>query len=191
MNQHNFCMYCGTQLNNRGKCSRCDVDEMATVTTDFTTTEEFHGRSGDLEPLEGQLSIPKKEFAAWKIVLIVVGSIVGLLVAGIIAITVFSMRGSRNFVHYGSPSTSALLGVWENGRGSIPLLTFESADVIEFRSDGTILFTEGSSSQVVNWETGADGTFRVDLFVFSYSIDGNYLIIIDSWNDAWRFDRAE
>jgi len=82
-----------------------------------------------------------------------------------------------------------LLGAWENGRGSIFLVVFAEADSAEFLENGTIIITQEGSRRSLNWESIAPNTFIADGEQFSYSINGDILVITDRWDDNWTFDR--
>jgi len=179
---NNYCSYCDAEIEPSEATINPNTLDSEPVPIQFSTSMSYYG-----EPEKPQK--PKKK--TLKVILITAGAILGTLLVLFIALVVISLLQGRNFVHYGSPSTSPLLGTWENGRGNIVLFVFGGPDAVEFRENGTIRIIEGENTQIVDWETGANGTFRADAFIFSYSIDGNYLIIIDSWNDVWRFDRAD
>ena len=87
---------------------------------------------------------------------------------------------------------SELIGTWENGSGSILLWVFGEAETVEFLADGTVIITQpNGSSETVVWSPTGSGSFTAEREEFTYSITGNTLVITDSWNDSWVFDRAD
>ena len=119
------------------------------------------------------------------------GLIIGIVSAVVIAIVAGALFfNSISFTPYGTHADSPLLGTWENGRGSMFLWVFGEADSVEFLENGTLRMIENGRVQTATWVPGANGTFRANRSRFRYSINDNNLVITDSANDDWRFDRV-
>jgi len=103
----------------------------------------------------------------------------------------FRREGSTTSSNATQVENSALTGHWNNGSGSIFLFVFRTADEVEFLEDGTVIITEGGSSNTVNWSHTGAGLFTADGHEFTYSINGETLTITDSADDDWTFDRVD
>jgi len=114
------------------------------------------------------------------------GALLGIVALVAIAFAAFTFLPSST----NDDSDHDLIGEWDNGSGRIFLFVFGRADSVEFRDDGTVIITEGSSSQTVNWERGRPGHFTANNRDFTYRINGDVLTITDSANDDWTFDRT-
>ena len=86
---------------------------------------------------------------------------------------------------------SPLLGYWTNGEGRIHLWVFNRADSVEFLEDGTVIITENGISQTISWTSVEPGVFMANERRFTYVVEGDILILTDSANDDWIFDRGE
>jgi len=190
-----MCFYCGTDHSASKQISSQSVDS----SNHDSSTEDSH--SFDVPNTQPQYSqpVPMMELESKGVnPAIIIGAILILIII-VAAWFIFSGGTDSRFASddsYESSESSdlleesTLLGSWGNGRGSVLLFVFNEADSVEFLEDGTVMIIQGSSRWLTDWEIDAPGSFTADGEQFSYSIDDDTLVITDSWNDDWTFDRV-
>ena len=76
-----------------------------------------------------------------------------------------------------------LIGRWVDGEGAIPLFVFGTAEIIEFRTDGTVLIIDDGFTFTESWELDEFGILHVRSFEFLVFVEDDFLFLIDEWDD--------
>ena len=184
------CNYCGTSYGSVKQTTAEDIINSKSVASnsrhgfldsfnDGTTYPEHS------QPTPMSMEIKRSNPA------IIVGIVVAIAIAiGAGAWFISNFSSDSYLEQYDSSQEATLLGAWGNGRGPVFLMVFGEADSVEFLENGTVIIVQDGSRWTVNWESSAPGSFEVEGEQFTYSIDGDTLILTDSWNDDWTFERT-
>lgn len=152
--------------------------------TDSSTSTDFSYNHGSNDGYGGYGYTPPRKKSYLGLILGISGAVVLVMVA------IFLFFFMNRFVPYGTHEESALIGSWDNGRGPVFLWVFDEPDAVTFLDNGIVRIYQNNRVQSVDWEPGANGTFRADGRRFRYEITGQGLIITDSFNDSWTFNQA-
>lgn len=182
------CKMCRSPLNNE-RCDYCGADHDLNRQASSKSVDTFNYDipqndvpGFDVPNSRMQSSHSQQKTVSGGVTAILIGiAILVVIVCGVL----FFNGGTGD-----SLEESTLLGTWGDGEGLIQLLVFQRADSVEFLENGVVIINQGGSRWSANWESDASGTFSADGEQFSYSIDGDILVITDSWNDEWTFNRT-